>query len=62
MAKKEKRKRRKVRKGSLYEMITPEGVKRKNRFCPKCGEGVFMAKHKDRETCGRCHYTEFKVS
>ncbi|HDN83178.1 MAG TPA: 30S ribosomal protein S27ae [Candidatus Altiarchaeales archaeon] len=61
MAKKEKRKRRKVRKGSLYE-ITPEGVKRKNRFCPKCGEGVFMAKHKDRETCGRCHYTEFKVS
>lgn len=28
--------------------------------CPKCGAGVFMAEHKDRLTCGSCHYTEFK--
>lgn len=29
------------------------------RFCPRCGEGVFLAQHKNRLTCGRCGYTEF---
>ena len=27
--------------------------------CPKCGAGVFLAKHADRMSCGRCGYTEF---
>ncbi len=27
--------------------------------CPRCGAGTFMAHHKDRSYCGRCHYTEF---
>jgi small subunit ribosomal protein S27Ae len=31
-----------------------------NKYCPKCGEGVFMAKHNDRESCGKCGYTVFK--
>lgn len=31
-----------------------------NKECPKCGSGVFMANHKDRYTCGKCHYTEFR--
>ena len=30
----------------------------KNKTCPKCGSGVFMAKHKDRWTCGKCTYME----
>ena len=30
----------------------------KNRFCPKCGPGVMLAKHKDRLYCGKCHYME----
>ena len=25
--------------------------------CPKCGPGVFLAKHKDRTSCGKCGYT-----
>ncbi len=33
---------------------------KKNKECPKCGAGVFMAAHKDRWTCGKCHYTEFR--
>ena len=33
--------------------------KAKNKSCPKCGKGVFMAHHKDRITCGKCGYTEF---
>ncbi len=32
----------------------------KGKSCPKCGEGVFLAEHKDRVTCGKCKYTEFK--
>jgi len=36
------------------------GVKRKNKICPKCGAGVFMAHHSDRDTCGKCGYTEFR--
>ncbi len=34
-------------------------LKRTRRVCPKCSEATFMATHKDRYTCGKCHYTEF---
>ena len=37
----------------LYDKAT-----RKNKFCPKCGPGVFLAKHKNRHVCGKCHYME----
>ena len=33
---------------------------RKKKFCPKCGPGYFMAEHKNRITCGKCSYVEFK--
>jgi len=35
-------------------------IKRSRRHCPKCGDGVFLAEHKDRVSCGKCGYTEFK--
>jgi small subunit ribosomal protein S27Ae len=35
--------------------------KRSHQFCPKCGDGVFMAAHKNRKSCGKCNYTEFKT-
>jgi len=41
---------------SLYESGKP-----KNRSCPKCGNGVFLAEHKDRRVCGRCRYVESKT-
>jgi ubiquitin-small subunit ribosomal protein S27Ae len=44
-------------KWSAYEPGSE--LKRKLKNCPKCGAGVFMAKHKDREYCGKCHYTSF---
>jgi len=31
----------------------------KNKPCPKCGAGYFLAAHKERTYCGKCHYTEF---
>ena len=42
----------------LYE-VNGDQLKRKTQFCPKCGVGVYLAKHKDRLTCGKCGYTEF---
>lgn len=42
---------------SLYE-VSGSSVKRKNKQCPKCGPGVFMAEHKDRVTCGKCGFME----
>ena len=40
-----------------YEVSGSE-LKRKNRFCPKCGDGIFLANHKSRQSCGACGYTE----
>jgi len=58
MAKKKKKPQKPVDIKSLY---STEGgtLKRNTKFCPKCGPGVFMARHKDRLTCGKCGYTEF---
>jgi len=44
------------------EIFKVEGDKivRLRRNCPKCGDGVFLAEHKDRLSCGACGYTEFK--
>ncbi len=30
----------------------------KERFCPRCGPGIFLMQAKDRVYCGKCHYTE----
>ena len=46
-----------VKSNTLYDASGE--LKRKNKSCPKCGAGVFMAQHKDRVTCGKCGYTEF---
>jgi ubiquitin-small subunit ribosomal protein S27Ae len=45
------------KKSSCYEIVGTS-LKRKNRSCPKCGPGIFMAGHKDRWTCGKCGYME----
>jgi len=41
-----------------YYKIESGKIVRLRKFCPICGPGVFMAKHKDRWACGRCGYTE----
>lgn len=43
---------------SLYT-IAGDKIQRKNKMCPKCGAGFFMANHKERMVCGHCKYTEF---
>jgi len=54
-------KHRKVKLAALriYKVEGKDKVKKLRRECNTCGVGVFMAKHKDRQTCGRCHATIF---
>jgi len=42
----------------LFEK-TGDTLKRKNKSCPKCGTGFFMANHADRLVCGTCGYVEY---
>ncbi|MFH1403202.1 MAG: 30S ribosomal protein S27ae [Candidatus Altiarchaeota archaeon] len=46
------------KKWKLYKV--GDKLERTRKSCPKCGEGVFLAKHTDRESCGKCGYTEFQ--
>jgi small subunit ribosomal protein S27Ae len=57
--KKEKKPKKRKHAYTRYE-VSGDSIKRKNRTCPKCGKGVFLAEHKDRITCGQCGFTEFK--
>lgn len=56
MAKEQKKKLKGI--WNLYQK-SGDKLERKNKSCPKCGSGTFMAKHASRWTCGQCHYTEF---
>lgn len=46
-------------KSSKYE-VKDGKIARKNQSCPRCGDGVFLANHADRLSCGKCGYTEYK--
>ncbi len=45
------------KKYALYT-ISGNSVK-KAKSCPRCGPGIFLADHKGRLYCGKCHYTSF---
>jgi small subunit ribosomal protein S27Ae len=57
--KKKRKPRPASKKWELYKLERGK-IAPKRKFCPKCGPGVFMGEHKNRWTCGRCGYTEFK--
>ena len=40
-----------------YE-VKGDSVTVKNKSCPKCGQGFFLAQHNNRLTCGKCGYVE----
>jgi len=58
MAKRKKSQKKPVKVWKIYN--TSGKLERKNKFCPKCGKGFFMARHKGRMVCGHCFYTEFE--
>ena len=39
--------------------IGKDGKISREKCCPRCGPGIFLAKGKGRLYCGRCHFTEF---
>jgi small subunit ribosomal protein S27Ae len=44
-----------------YTKYTVEGDKvTREKCCPRCGPGFFLATGAGRLYCGRCHYTEFE--
>jgi len=45
---------------SRFYEISGDSIKSKKSVCPRCGNGVFLASHADRQSCGKCGYTEFK--
>jgi small subunit ribosomal protein S27Ae len=58
MAKKQKKKKKPMQVWKLYE--AKGELKRKNKSCPKCGPGAFLAEHSNRISCGKCGYSEMK--
>lgn len=56
--KKQKKKQKPFRIYKIYRISNGKLVKN-TKTCPKCGAGVFMAKHNNRYHCGKCSYTEF---
>jgi ubiquitin-small subunit ribosomal protein S27Ae len=57
MGKKQKKARKPTQVWKVYDAKSGK-LTRKTSCCPKCGPGVFLAKHKDRLNCGKCGYTE----
>jgi len=47
-------------KKSGYYKVSGDKLERTKKNCPKCGQGVFLAEHENRTSCGKCGYTEFK--
>jgi len=55
---KKKKKNKQASKRWEKYSIDAESIK-KPRYCPRCGPGIILAKHKNRFYCGKCHYVEF---
>ncbi len=32
----------------------------RERFCPRCGPGIFLSESQGKVYCGKCHYSEFE--
>jgi len=59
MGKKAKPKNKRPSKRYAKYKIIGDKIER-GKTCPKCGPAIFLADHKDRMYCGRCHYCEIK--
>jgi small subunit ribosomal protein S27Ae len=47
-------------KKSEFFKVEGDRITRVRKYCPKCGPAIFLAEHKNRLSCGKCGYTEFK--
>jgi len=44
-------------KSKMYKIV--DGKIKREKYCPRCGPGIFLMKADNREYCGRCHLTTF---
>ncbi len=58
MAKKKVKNKVPSQRWKKYKLDGSKVVRMKS--CLKCGPGNFLAEHKDRFYCGKCHYVEIK--
>jgi len=55
-----KRKRKNKPSSKKYKFYKIEGGEIvRERYCPRCGPGIFLMKAGNRLYCGKCHYTSF---
>lgn len=47
-------------KRSEFYRVSGDKAERIKRICDRCGDGTFMAEHKDRWYCGKCGMTIWK--
>ena len=58
--KKGKKSKKNKKTSKKYTKYKIEGDKiTRERFCPRCGPGIFLMQAKDRVYCGKCKYSEF---
>jgi len=50
----------KHQKASEHYKIEGGKIERIKKICDRCGDGIFMAEHKDRFYCGKCGMTVWK--
>ncbi len=48
-----------VKQNKFYKVVDGK-AQRVGKICDRCGEGTFMAEHKDRWYCGKCSMTVWK--
>jgi small subunit ribosomal protein S27Ae len=48
------------KKSSKYKIENGKIVREK--YCPRCGPGIFLMQADNRNYCGKCHFTEFLSS
>jgi small subunit ribosomal protein S27Ae len=53
-------KHKQVKQSEFYKAEGKE-MKRLKKVCNRCGDGTFMAEHKDRRYCGKCGMTVWKT-
>jgi len=57
---KKTKKNKKTSKKYLKYKIVGDKITRE-RFCPRCGPGIFLMNATNRKYCGKCHYSEFET-
>lgn len=56
---KRQRKNKPTSKKYKFYKIDGDTIKRE-KYCPRCGPGIFLMKAENRFYCGKCHYTLFE--